>query len=67
MQIRSVRTAAVATLDLAAADPHELAQLQALDRYERHAHTKRRRALKKLAQLFVKTNPMDFKTNPIRY
>ncbi len=46
MRIRSIRAATAATLDLVAADPQALARLQALDRYERLAHTKRRRALK---------------------
>ena len=46
MRIRSIRAATAATLDLVAADPHALARLQALDRYERLANKKRRRALK---------------------
>ena len=43
-RIRSTRADLMAKVDLNQPDMHELQRLVALDRYERYAHTKRRRA-----------------------
>jgi hypothetical protein len=43
-RIRSTRADLMAKVDLQQLDIHELQRLVALDRYERYAHTKRRRA-----------------------
>ena len=48
LAIRSVRAEILATFDIEAGDNRGLSRLQALDRYERYAHTKRRRAAQKL-------------------
>jgi len=47
-RIRSKRADLMAKVDLNQPDMHELQRLLALDRYERYAHTKRRRAAVKL-------------------
>lgn len=47
-RIRTVRAQLMATLNLEGGDPQDLARLVALDRYERLAHTKRRRASEEL-------------------
>jgi len=44
LRIRSMRTELMATIDLDFNNMRELQRLVALDRYERYAHTKRRRA-----------------------
>jgi len=46
-RIRSTRADLMAKVDLNHPDIHELQRLVALDRYERYAHTKRRRASRK--------------------
>ena len=46
-RIRSPRVDLIAKVDLNHPDIHELQRLVALDRYERYAHTKRRRASRK--------------------
>ena len=46
--IRSVRADAMAKIDLARTDIEELHRLAALDRYERYAHTRRRRSAAKI-------------------
>jgi len=48
LRIRSTRTALISTIDFVKCDTHKLRRLVALDRYERYAHTKRRRASAKL-------------------
>jgi hypothetical protein len=48
VRIRAVRAELMAELDLASDDIDALRRLAALDRYERLAHTKRRRAARKL-------------------
>ncbi len=48
-RIRATRTALIAKLEFIETDMQELRRLLALDRYERYAHTKRRRASVKLA------------------
>lgn len=48
LRIRSVRAAIMAEIDIERLDPSELKRLRALDRYERYAHTRRRRASFKL-------------------
>ena len=48
LRIRRVRAELMAAIDVACCDPHKLRRLVALDRYERYAHTKRRRASRKL-------------------
>jgi hypothetical protein len=48
MRIRSIRAQQLQSIDLNAATIKVLRGLAALDRYERYAHTKRRRASKKL-------------------
>ena len=48
LQIRRVRAELMAAIDVACCDPHQLRRLVALDRYERYAHTKRRRASVKI-------------------
>jgi hypothetical protein len=48
LRIRRVRAELMAGIDVACCDPHQLRRLVALDRYERYAHTKRRRASVKL-------------------
>jgi hypothetical protein len=48
LQIRKVRAEMMAAINLGSADPQGLRRLAALDRYERVAHTKRRRAARKL-------------------
>jgi hypothetical protein len=47
-RIRATRTALIAKIDFLETDMQELRRLLALDRYERYAHTKRRRASVKL-------------------
>jgi hypothetical protein len=47
-RIRAERAELLAELDLASGDVDPLRRLAALDRYERLAHTKRRRASRKL-------------------
>jgi hypothetical protein len=47
-RIRAERAELLAELDLASGDVDSLRRLAALDRYERLAHTKRRRASRKL-------------------
>jgi hypothetical protein len=47
-RIRSTRTALIAKIEFIETDKQELRRLLALDRYERYAHTKRRRASAKL-------------------
>jgi hypothetical protein len=49
-RIRATRTAMIAKI-FAETDMEELRRLLALDRYERYAHTKRRRASVKLADV----------------
>jgi hypothetical protein len=44
LRIRSMRTELMAVIDLDFNNTQELQRLVALDRYERYAHTKRRRA-----------------------
>jgi hypothetical protein len=48
LQIRAERNRMMATLNLQSGDLESITRLQALDRYERYAHTKRRRASHKL-------------------
>ena len=48
LRIRRVRAELMAAIDVACCDPHQLRRLVALDRYERYAHTRRRRASAKL-------------------
>ena len=48
LRIRAVRAEMLAAVDMASGVPQELGRLLALDRYERFAHTKRRRASSKL-------------------
>jgi hypothetical protein len=48
LRIRRVRAELMAAIDVACCDSHQLRRLVALDRYERYAHTKRRRASAKL-------------------
>jgi hypothetical protein len=48
LRIRRVRAELMAAIDVACCDRHQLRRLVALDRYERYAHTKRRRASAKL-------------------
>ena len=48
LQIRALRAQIMSEVDLVACDPKKLARLAALDRYERFAHTRRRRASYKL-------------------
>ena len=48
LRVRKVRAAMLAAADLEGGDPKSLQSLLALDRYERYAHTKRRRASAKL-------------------
>jgi hypothetical protein len=48
LEIRSTRAEMLAAIDIKAGDNSDLFRLQALDRYERYAHTKRRRAAQKL-------------------
>jgi len=48
LRIRATRTALIAKLEFVETDMQELRRLLALDRYERYAHTKRRRASAKL-------------------
>src|SRR5229473_7619957 len=47
-RIRATRTALIAKIEFVETDKQELRRLLALDRYERYAHTKRRRASVKL-------------------
>jgi hypothetical protein len=47
-RIRATRTALIAKIEFIETDKQELRRLLALDRYERYAHTKRRRASVKL-------------------
>jgi hypothetical protein len=51
LRIRRVRAELMAAIDVACCDPHQLRRLVALDRYERYAHTKRRRAARKTSTL----------------
>jgi uncharacterized protein (UPF0261 family) len=44
LRVRKIRAAMLAAADLEGGDPKALQRLLALDRYERYAHTKRRRA-----------------------
>ena len=48
LRIRAARAQILAEADLASGDLQELQRLAALDRYERYAHTRRRRASRKL-------------------
>jgi hypothetical protein len=48
IRIRHIRTTMLATMDLGTTNPEQLQRLIALDRYERRARTKRRRASAKL-------------------
>jgi hypothetical protein len=48
LRIRAVRAELMAMADLASGNLEQLQRLAALDRYERFAHTKRRRASRKL-------------------
>jgi hypothetical protein len=48
LRIRRVRAELMAAIDVACCDPHQLRRFVALDRYERYAHTKRRRASVKI-------------------
>jgi hypothetical protein len=48
LRIRAVRAGPTAEIDLASGNLEQLQRLAALDRYERFAHTKRRRASRKL-------------------
>jgi hypothetical protein len=48
LRVRKVRAAMLAAADLESGDPKDMQLLLALDRYERYAHTKRRRASAKL-------------------
>jgi hypothetical protein len=48
LRVRKVRAATLAAADLESSDPKALQLLRALDRYERYAHTKRRRASVKI-------------------
>ena len=48
LRIRSTRTALISEIDFVNCDTHKLRRLLALDRYERYAHTKRRRASVKI-------------------
>jgi hypothetical protein len=48
LRIRSTRTALISKIEFINCDTHKLRHLVALDRYERYAHTKRRRASAKL-------------------
>jgi hypothetical protein len=47
-RIRSTCTALIAKIEFIETDTQELRRLLALDRYERYAHTKRRRASTRL-------------------
>jgi hypothetical protein len=49
LQIRKVRAELMAVINIGSRDPQELRRLAALDRYERVAHTKRRRAARNLS------------------
>lgn len=51
IRFRQVRMTILATLDFKTANPEQLRRLSALDRYERRAITKRRRASLKLGNL----------------
>jgi hypothetical protein len=44
LRIRTIRTELLRTVDIGRLDTRQLQRLAALDRYERYAHTKRRRA-----------------------
>lgn len=55
-RIRAVRTGLLQALVPDDLDPHELRRLAALDRYERLAQTKSRRAKRLLARLMVSQN-----------
>jgi hypothetical protein len=48
LRIRAVRAELTAMVDVASGNLEQLQRLAALDRYERFAHTKRRRASRKL-------------------
>jgi hypothetical protein len=48
LSIRSARAKIMATIDFQSAELEGLTRLLALDRYERYAHTRRRRASQKL-------------------
>jgi hypothetical protein len=48
LRIRAVRVELMAKVDLVSGSLEQLHRLAALDRYERFAHTKRRRASRKL-------------------
>lgn len=48
LRIRAVRAELMAMVDVASGNLEQLQRLAALDRYERFAHTKRRRASRKL-------------------
>ena len=48
LRIRAVRAELMAMVDVASGNFEQLQRLAALDRYERFAHTKRRRASRKL-------------------
>ncbi len=50
-RIRATRTALIAKIEFVETDKQELRRLLALDRYERYAHTRRRRAARKTSTL----------------
>jgi hypothetical protein len=49
LRVAAIRSKLVANLDFASANFKQVRRLAALDRYERHAHTRRRRAALKLS------------------
>ena len=51
LRIRRVRAELMAAIDVASCDLRQLRRLVALDRYERYAHTRRRRAARKTSTL----------------
>ena len=51
LRIRTVRAELMAAIDVACCDSRQLRRLVALDRYERYAHTRRRRAARKTSTL----------------
>ena len=51
LRIRRVRAELMAAIDVACCDSRQLRRLVALDRYERYAHTKRRRAARSTLEL----------------
>jgi hypothetical protein len=62
LRIRTERYRMMATIDLQSGNPDDFRRLQALDRYERYAHTRRRRAFHELqtqnkVASFARTKP----------